>query len=154
MTLESIVLRKLVETLPAGERHHVLVTEGPWTVTLTAERRDDLSCLLWQIDAERGAGAPGDVAAWAARIATQASGLMETLKVVEVDDVQRAALLRSTKATEKGDDRFYYEIHLRGTSRATVRRYQGAGAGKAREQIAFALTNETIAKLADDLTAE
>ena len=61
MTLENIVLRKLAETTPSSERHHVLVTEGPWTVTVTADRRDDLSSRVWVIDVERRAPMTGNV---------------------------------------------------------------------------------------------
>jgi len=153
MTLENIVLRKLVETQPSAERHHVLVTEGPWTITVTADRRDDLSSRVWQIEILRKEPMAGNVVSWADRIAKNVSGLMEPLKVVEVDSVKQEAILRSAKPAQKGEDLFYYEVHLRGTSRAVVRRYQAATA-KGREHIAFAATNETIAKLAADVTAE
>jgi hypothetical protein len=153
MTLENIVLRKLAETKPSSERHHVLVTEGPWTVTVTADRRDDLSSRVWQIEIERREPMRGNVVAWADRVAKSVGGLMESLKVVEVDAVKQEALLRSAKATQKADDLFYYEVLLRGTSRAAIRRYQ-AGHGKGREQIAFAATNEAIAKLVADVATE
>jgi len=153
MTLENIVLRKLAETTPSSERHHVLVTEGPWTVTVTADRRDDLSSRVWVVDLERRAPMTGNVVAWADRVAKKVSGLMESLKVVEVDAAKHEALLRSSQPTQKGEDLFYYEVRLRGTARASVRRFQGAH-GKGREQIAFAATNEAIAKLVADIAAE
>jgi hypothetical protein len=153
MSLENIVLRKLAETTASSERHHVLVTEGPWTVTVTADRRDDLSSRVWVVDLERREPMTGNVVAWADRVAKKVSGLMESLKIVEVDAAKHEALLRSSKPTQKGEDLFYYEVRLRGTSRASVRRFQG-GHGKGREQIAFAATNEAIAKLAADIAAE
>jgi hypothetical protein len=153
MTLENIVLRKLAETKPSSERHNVLVTDGPWTVTVTADRRDDLSSRVWQLELERREAMPGGVVAWADRIAKNVSGLMETLKVVEVDAPKQEAILRSARPAQKGEDLFYYEVHLR-AARASLRRYQAAQGGKARQPIAFAVTNETIAKLVADVTAE
>ena len=46
----------------------------------------------------------------------------------------------------------YYEVHLRGLTHATVRRFQAnRAAGTRREQVAFALTHEVLAKLAGDI---
>jgi hypothetical protein len=45
-------------------------------------------------------------------------------------------------------------VLLYGTAAATVRRYQASHeAGARREQVAFALTHEALAKLAGDLTS-
>ena len=70
----------------------------------------------------------------------------------EVDDHQQEAILRSDDPTVKGDDRLYYEVHLRGLSHATVRRFKGSRAASTRrEQVAFALTHEVLAKLVEDI---
>lgn len=155
MSLENKLLQKLAETHPVVGRHEFTVSEGAWTAHLTFDRRDELSGRIWEVALHRNAAAGGDVQAWADRIAERVGGLMEPLKVVEVDGVKQEALLRSAAPTVKGDDLFFYEVHLRGTANATFRRYQGSQQpGKKRTQIAFALTNEMLAKLVADVTAE
>ena len=85
-------------------------------------------------------------------IADRASGLMEDLKLIEVDEPRQEAILRSEAPAVRGDDRLYYEIHLRGLGHATARRYKANRAtGARREQVAFALTHEMVAKLAGDI---
>ena len=154
MTLENKLLQKLAETKPAGERHELTVSEGDWTAHLTYDRRDELSGRLWETALHRRAGGADDVEAWAERVARRVTGLMEALKVVEVDAVKQEALLRSATPSAKGEQSFYYELHLRGTTQATFRRFQSAQqGGKKRAQVAYALTHETLGKLVTDLTA-
>jgi hypothetical protein len=130
-----------------------------WSVALTADRADELGCLVWEMTLRRSEPLPGGDAvalrAWGDRIAGRARGLLESLKVIEVDAERDEAILRSDAPAEKGEDRYYYEVHLKGTGRADVRRYRGslAATGK-REQISFALTHEALARLAADVTAE
>ena len=46
------------------------------------------------------------------------------------------------------------EVHKTGLSKAVVRRYQAdLKAGTPREQVAYAITHEALAKLADDIAA-
>ena len=79
---------------------------------------------------------------------------MEPLKVHEIDELRHEALLRSESPSLRKDKRTYYEVLLKGANLAWLRRYEAdqSGNGK-REQIAFALTNEGLAKLAEDMTA-
>lgn len=155
MSLESTLLRKLAETKPNADRQELTVSEGAWTAHLTLERRDELSGRLWEAAVHRRGAGTDTVATWAERIAGRVVGLLEPLKVVEVDAVKQEALLRSKAPTARGDDVFYYEIHLRGLTSAVLRRYQASlQVGTKRAQIAFALTNESLAKLVGDLVAE
>jgi hypothetical protein len=80
------------------------------------------------------------------------TGLLEPLKLLEVDETQQEALLRSNTPTKKGEQLAYYEVHLFGTHRATVRRFQARHGESGREQVAYALTHEVLAKLAGDIT--
>jgi hypothetical protein len=161
MSLSATLLEKLAEWRPGRGRQTLNVPDegAGWAVSVTADRADELGCLVWELAVRRSAPlAGGDAAAlraWGDRIAARARGLLETLKVVEVDAERDEAILRSDAPSAKGDDRFYYEVHLKGTGSAAVRRYHGslAGNGK-REQIAFALTHEALARLAADLAAE
>lgn len=155
MTLENTILQKLADTKPQADRHELTVSAGAWTAHLTFERRDELSGRLWEIALHRNAVMDDDVQIWAARVAARVAGLMESLTVVEVDVRNQAAMLRSGTPAAKGEDLFYYELQLRGGAHAVMHRYQAAQQpGKKRTQIPFALTHETLAKLAADVTAE
>ncbi len=155
MTLENKLLKKLAEAPPTGERHELIVSEGAWTAHLDFERRDEMSGRLREVCLRRQSAGTGNVQAWADRIAGRVTGLLEPLKVIEVDVPKDEALLRSTNPTEKNDEVFYYEVRLRGTSQATLQRYQHRQqSGKKRLQVPFALTHETLAKFAADVTAE
>jgi hypothetical protein len=159
MILPDTFLEKLAEWRPTGGRKALsLPIEGSgWSVALTADRHDELGSLVWELELRRTAA---DVAganalnSWAQRFAGRATGLLEPLKVVEVDAERSEALLRSDEPSRRSDTLFYYEILLKNNTAAAVRRYRAAdGAGK-REQIAFALTHEALAKLVGDLIAE
>ena len=159
MTPSEALLQKLDKWRPSGTRQTARVTEGAWTIDVTADRADELGCLVWELGVRRsGAAAALDAAglkAWGERVAERATGLMEPLKLVEVDAPRGEALLRSEAPTPKGDDLLYYEVLLRSSGTGNLRRYRGSHqTGNRREQVPFALTHEALAKLAGDLTAE
>jgi len=157
MTLENILRRKLAEAKPASSRHELLFTEDgcPWTVHLVADRRDEWSSVVWELALRRGAPTGKDLAVWAQDVAGHVSGLMEPLEVIEIDHLRNAGLLRSAKPSERDGSLFYYEVLLQGTSSALVRRYQASSEpGAKRVQVPFGLTNEALAKLADNLASE
>jgi len=127
-----------------------------WTVSVTADRSDELGCLVWESVAQRSAGRKDEpLQAWANRTADRVTGLLEPLAVVEVDVQRDEAVLRSDVPARRGDDLFYYEVVLKGAGEAAVRRYHSSHQpATRREQIPFALTHESLAKLQGDLTAE
>ncbi len=157
MTLAEPLLQRLTDWRPSGDGRHSWSESFPthgWSVGLAADRTDTVGCLVWELALVRAGDAPEDLTlkGWAAGIADRAGGLMEDLKLIEVDEPRQEALLRSDEPSVRGDDRQYYEIHLRGLNHATVRRYKASrAAGTRREQVAFALTHESIAKLAGDI---
>lgn len=157
MTLAETLQGRLADWRPAGEGRHgwsETFPEAGWAVGLAADRADTVGCLVWEVSLARTADAPAGLTlkGWADGIAARVGGLMEDLKVLEVDDARREAILRSDGPTARGDDRLYYEVHLGGLTRATVRRYKGSlTAGTRREQVAFALTHEVLAKLVEDV---
>jgi hypothetical protein len=71
--------------------------------------------------------------------------------VLEIDDLRLEGLLRSDSPAQKGEKLFYYELLLRGTNEAVLRRFEGGHNGSRREQVPFALTHEAIARVADSL---
>jgi hypothetical protein len=158
MTLDETLLSKLSEWQPTGEGRHVLTIadEGTgWSATVSADRCDALSVAGWELTLHRTAGAVSDLRAWANRTANRVTGLLEPLCIVEVDTDRSEAQLRSQKPTVRGSHRAYYELMLTGGGDATLRRYQvSQESAQHREQVAFALTHEALAKVAADIASE
>jgi hypothetical protein len=138
----------------------IIPDEGSgWSTAVTSDRRDRIGCVIWDITAQSTAAARSPDAraleAWARIVAARVSSLLEPLAVVEIDPLKNQALLRSATPARHGDDLFYHEVILTGTSQASVRRFQGFHEpGRPREQALFPLTHQALAKLAADLTAE
>ncbi len=156
MTLTESLLPKLSEWKPAGDGRHslaVALPEAGWTAHLTADKTDSLSALVWELTLARTGSAPDGftLKAWAEGVAKRATGLLEPLRVLEVDEARGEALLRSDAPAKKGERVAYYEVRLHGTARAAVRRFAASRTESGREQVAFALTHEVLAKLAGDI---
>ena len=149
MTLEK-TLRHQLSNPEAGGFH---VSHGDWNVTLSAEKSDSLSCALTELTLERNAPIQEELPAWAARVAARVTGLIEPLKVVEVDTPLGKALLRSAAPTVKDGKSYYYELLLERSNRtvANLRRYVGdRTGGEKREAVAFVLTHDAIVKMVAD----
>jgi hypothetical protein len=158
MTLGETLLQRLADWRPQGRHTLTAAPEGAgWTAAVTADRADEVGCLLWELTLRRTAppAAGWSVQAWAGRVAGRVTGLLEPLAVYEVDALRDEALLRSDEPAQRGEALFYYELLLKGSGEALLRRYRAAHNGQARrEQATFALTHEALAKLASDLTAD
>jgi hypothetical protein len=157
MTLEETLLQNLAEWRFDNGRQTLTVAhpETGWTAAVVADCGDRIGCQLWELNLSRPSTAPAaaDLKTRAERLAGRATGLMEPLRLIEVDVRGDTALLRSAAPQKRGDDLFYYEVLLRSAG-AGVRRYQSSTKGTARQQIAFPLTHEALAKLGADLTAD
>jgi hypothetical protein len=156
MSLAEKLLPRLSDWYPAGDGRHSTSESFPdagWTVQLCADKADSLSCLVWELALTRTAEPPAGLTlkGWAEGVAARVTGLMEPLKLHEVDDTRAEAVLRSETPAKKGDARVYYEVRLYGLGKAVVRRFAAGTATAGREQVAFALTHEVIAKLAGDV---
>lgn len=156
MTLAEKLLPKLSEWKPIGSGRHAWSETFPqagWSASLTADAVDTMSCLVWELTLMRMGDAPHDAAlpTWAAAVADRATGLMEPLKVHEVDTTHGEAVLRSESPAKKGESLAYFEVRLSGVGKAVVRRFKAAKGTSGREQVAFALTHEVIAKLVGDI---
>jgi hypothetical protein len=156
MTLDETVLRKIADWHPAPGSRQILpvADEGSgWAATLTVDRHDELSSALWEIDLQCVVPAPSGVTltGWAHGVPTRVTGLLEPLRVVEIDSQRNEALLRSHEPSGRNMDLFYYEVLLKGTRAANVRRYKASRDGGHREQVPFALTHEVLAKFVGDL---
>src|SRR5262249_48481147 len=115
-----------------------------------------LGSALWEVSLQRVARARGEVTleSWAKGIASRVTGLLEPLQVLEIDVQRNEALLRSNEPTRRSSDLFYYELLLKGTQGAILRRYQANPSGGHREQVPFVLTHEVLAKLIGDVAAD
>jgi hypothetical protein len=156
MSLANTLPQKLAEWQPRPGRQELIVSdsESGWTAALTADRRDELGCLVWELALRRASPQAGDLAGWAERITAKVTSLLEPLKVVEIDPTRNEGLLRSESPQRRGEKVLYYEVRLKGTTEAVLRRYQAVeNTSGRRQQIAFALTHEGVGKLAGDLTA-
>jgi len=156
MTIAETLLPKLNEWAPEGaDRHHLVqpVAETGWTVDLSADRVDTLGCLLWEISLARDGGpvANADLKRQALAVAERATGVMEPLHFIELDELRGEALLRSESPAKRGTSLAYYEVLMTGGQRVSMRRYERAVDKSRRKQVAFVLTHEAIAKLIDDL---
>jgi hypothetical protein len=160
MTLNETLLRKLSDWHPSGAGRHVLGAsdeQSGWMAAVSADRCDSMGCMVWELTLTRKTTAPATATlkGWAERAVKRVNCLMEPLKVVEVDQDRDEAVLRSQAPAQRGEHVLYYEVLLRGNSAATIRRYQASHVpGKHRQQVAFALTHEALAKLAADLAAD
>lgn len=154
MTLEATMRNDLREWHPEPGRQTLSIEEDGWKVELTVDRADSLSCEIYELCLKKAsAEGPIDLASWAKHLSENATGLMEPLRLLEIDAPRSTALLRSTEPLRRDEDLFYYEVSLQGTGEAAVRRYQASPQGSyQRKQIGFVLTHEAIAKLAEDLT--
>lgn len=161
MSLAETLLPKLDDWRPAGEGRHAVslaLPEFGWAVGLTADRADSVGCRLTHLEVTRTAPVAEDadaLEAQARRAAGRVTGLLEPLRLVEIDHGRHVALLRSEAPAAKGEKVQYYEVKFTGRNRVTVERFKANTVGRAgREAIPFALTHEALAKLVDDLVRE
>jgi hypothetical protein len=160
MTLNEAILQKVAEWRPkAGEGQGLSVADesSGWAVNVTADRNDELGCLVWELSLRRPTApalSTDGLKAWAEHAAKHVTGLLEPLHVVEVDTERPEALLRSERVTQRGNALHYYEARLKANHEAVLRRFQGSHEeGKPRRQVPFALTHEALAKVVGDLTS-
>src|SRR5947208_14824358 len=97
MNRNEALLGKLAEWRPPEGRQSLHVTDEAtgWTTTLAVDRADQLGCLVWELTLRKNSAAALSLDSWARRVAERATGLLETLKVVEIDANRGEALLRS-----------------------------------------------------------
>jgi hypothetical protein len=157
MTLANTLLPKLSDWRPHNAPESLTVADeaGVWSAAVYAAAVDVVGARLWEV-ALRKANTTLDVAAlkaWGEKVAARVTGLLEPLRLLEVDEENRIALLRSDKPAQRGDAVLYYEMRLTGDGAATVQRFQASHEAQTkREQIEFTLTHEALAKLAADVT--
>jgi hypothetical protein len=153
MTLENTLLKKLSEWQPSPGRQELHVAEAGWRATVTVDRSDALGCLLWELKLQREGTSDVDVPNWAVAAAERVTGLMQPLKVIEVDVLRKEAQLRSDSPAERDGKRLYHELLLSALGQAVLRRFQTTNVTTGRAQVVFAITHEALARLAGDVAA-
>lgn len=155
MTLENTLLQKLAEWRPAAGRQTLTVTDAiaGSSVSITSDRQEGLGCAVWELALHRIAATGGEtLQSWARRCEGPVAGLLEPLQVLEIDAERGEAILRSNDPSRRGEELHYYELLLKGTSEAVMRRYRMPRPNGRREQVAFTLTHEAAARLVGHLT--
>lgn len=144
-------LRQNLNDPAQGSNGTVTAAAGPWQASVAAPHRDKIGAEVTELTVERTAPGPGSVKSWADSFAGSNTGLLEPLKVQEVDGGRDEALIRSSPPSKGDGNTDYYEVKMHGTQKASVKRYRAGDAGK-REDIPFSLTHDSIGKLVDGLT--
>src|SRR5688572_19075190 len=108
MTLENTLRQQLNKPQAGGFQ----VSHGDWTITVFADKTDSLSCALTELTVAKGSPIADDLETWATRVAAKATGLLEPLRLIEVDRPLNKALLRSEAPSIKDGKSFYYELLL------------------------------------------
>jgi len=161
MNLAETVLQKVGDWRASGDKRHcLLIPDGGsgWAVELQADRCDELGCRVWEMTLRRTRKLQSPASAlqaWADRAAERVSSLLEGLRVIEVDPQRNEALLRSSTPVHREQVVSYFDVLLRGTKSATLRRFRAyQEPGHRREQISFPITHEALAKVVAELTSD
>jgi hypothetical protein len=88
---------------------------------------------------------------WAMSLPEKVTGLLEPLKVIEVDAERHHAILRSEVPSTRGTKRGYYELELTSPDHAKLQRYEADSTTHTREAVPFTLTHEVAGKLLSDV---
>lgn len=150
MTLAK-TLRQNLNDPSHGADGTVTAAAGPWQATASAPHRDKVGAEIQELTVERASPGPGTVKSWADQFAGSNTGLLEPLKVQEVDRGRDEALIRSSPPSKSDGNVDYYEVKMHGTQKASVKRYRATGDGT-RQDVPFPLTHDSIGKLVDSLT--
>src|SRR5262245_29840217 len=155
MTLEETLQQKLASWRPDTQRQTLTVdhADSGWKLDLQADCVDTVGGRLWevQLTRTRPAAQPVPLADQARRIANQVTGLLEPLRLIEMDSERDLAQLRSQAPAQRGGDLHYYEVLRHSNGNTQVARYQASHTTSKREQVPFTLTHEALGKLVRDL---
>lgn len=156
MTLENQLLQRLANWRPDSASDRLTVDDVPsgWRATVQADTVDSVGCRLLEVGVARLSPLPNPAPLpdRAEAVARRVTGLLEPLRLVEVDGSSEVAQLRSAAPAVKGETLAYYEVTLHGHGAAQVARYESTQSAGKRQQVPFTLTHEAIGKLVRDLS--
>lgn len=155
MTLEKRLVERLADWRPDTPGQALTVADGTagWAAVVVADAVDTIGGKLRELRVARTEplANPPSLEDQARGIARRVTGLLEPLRLVEIDSGRAVAQLRSDSPASHGGERQYYEVLRHASGDTTVARYQAA-AGAPRQQVPYTLTHEAIGKLVRDLT--
>ena len=154
--LDEILLQKLAEWRPDTANPTLSLTDpaGAWSVTLDAEAVETIGSQLRRVSVRPvKAKVTVPLREQADRLARDVTGLLEPLRVVEIDDGAAVAQLRSHAPAQRDGAARYYEVTRHADGTTQLGRYQTRPAEGKRQAIPFSLTHEALAKIVRDFIA-
>lgn len=153
MTLDERILEKLADWRPDSIRQALTLDDEPsgWRVHITADTVEKLGVRLSSLEVRRlrVLESIASLPQQAQQLASNITGLLEPLKVLEIDEERGIAQLRSVHPSRSGEESHYYEILRHADGSTFLHRYR-VGIGR-REAVEFCLTHEALAKLIRDI---
>jgi len=159
--LEKLHAMRRTENLPKADLDNGYVIEEKMdSIRVTAELQDfdKFSCIVKTLFVRR-VQAPPNVSLkellrrQAGEIERRITYVLENFRLLEVDDKNYLAQVRSAAPHQKRDEKFYYEVFLQHGIGATFARYRQPKQSENRELAPSHLTHETFERLVDDLAA-
>lgn len=160
--LETLHAVRRTESLPKADTDNGYVIEAEMdSMRVTAEIQDfdKFSCILKTLVVRRAQAPPANAALkalllrQAAECERRISYLLENFRLLEVDEENYLAQVRSAAPHQKRDGKFYYEVLLQHGLGAAFARYRKARDAESRELVACHVTQEVLERLVDDLVA-
>jgi len=160
--LETLHAVRRTENLPKADTDsgYVIAAEvDSMRVTAEIQDFDKFSCILKTLAVRRVQAPPANVALkalllrQAAECERRISYLLENFRLLEVDEENYLAQVRSAAPHQKRDEKFYYEALLQHGLGAAFARYRQTREGGSRELVVCHLTQEALERLVDDLAA-
>ncbi len=142
----------------AGQPGTISAEEAPHRLTLAVQAANPVGVEVVNLafsdtDPDQPERSLDDLKAWADRVATRVTYLMEPLVLLEVDSQGGEAELRSQKPTAREGRRTFYEVRLNRQGTLRIVRVAFDEADRSRREISFQLTREVLERLTDDLVA-
>jgi hypothetical protein len=128
--------------------------DGPFQMTIRYDLASPVGLRCQSLDFVAASAANrslDELRAWAQRLASRASYLMEPLKFVEADALANEVLLRSDGPTPRQGRRAFYELRIQSPGTVRLSRVSFDETSRRREPESFQLTREALERLVDDL---
>jgi hypothetical protein len=151
MTLDDKLRKAIAAAVPPGP---VSCDDGTGrSVNVDLQKTDEMGCKVRSVQVHRTDVATAGLEPWARRTADRVTGLLEPLRLIELDPTRDEAILRSQKPAQKQGEIQYYEMHMSGSGDATLNRYLASQDSPERKPIDFVLTHEALGKLVEDVAS-
>lgn len=155
MNLSEVIRRGVQHRAPFHDHvEHVIASEGGLTVRCAISGAERLGCAIAQLElVEEGQAVLtlDQLDDRVEQICRKVTYLLEPLGKIEVDAMAKSALVRSATPKRQGEQISYYELLACADRHTTLRRYCYDSGRRTRSSVDFALTNDQLELLLDDL---